>query len=74
MHYMAKLFAVSEIEALSDAYHALALLKTHPAIQPHRIGLVGFSYGGMAIRLAMAHRIQKAFNEEPGFSVFVDFS
>lgn len=73
MHYMAKLFAVSEIEALSDAYHALALLKTHPAIQPHSIGLVGFSYGGMAIRLAMAHRIQKAFNEESGFSVFVDF-
>ncbi len=73
MHYMAKLFAVSEIEALSDAYHALALLKTHPAINPNRIGLAGFSYGGMAIRLAMADRIQSAFKEDKGFAVFADF-
>ena len=73
MHYMAKLFAVSEVDALSDAYHALALLKTHPGVDGNKIGLAGFSYGGMAIRLAMAQRIQKAFNEPKGFAVFADF-
>ena len=73
MHYMAKLFAVSEVEALSDAYSALALIKTHPLIDASRIGLAGFSYGGMAIRMAMAERVQAAFNEDSGFAVFADF-
>ena len=73
MHYMAKLFAVSEIEALSDAYNALAVLKTHPLVDAARIGLAGFSYGGMAIRMAMAERVQNAFNEKSGFAVFADF-
>ena len=73
MHYMAKLFAVSEVDALSDAYNGLALLKTHPAIDPDKIGLAGFSYGGMAIRMAMAQRIQRAFHEDKGFAVFADF-
>ena len=73
MHYMAKLFAVSEIDALSDAYSALSLLKKHPAVKANKIGLSGFSYGGMAIRLGMDHAVQMAFSEPDGFAAFVDF-
>lgn len=72
-HYMAKLFAVSEIDALSDAYSALKLLTTHPLIDGNKIGLAGFSYGGMAIRLAMDKRLQTAFDAAPGFVLFADF-
>jgi dienelactone hydrolase len=70
---MAKLFAVSEIDALSDAYSALSLLKKHPAVKANKIGLSGFCYGGMAIRLGMDHAVQTAFSEPDGFAVFVDF-
>lgn len=39
--------AVTPHSMLVDAYQALALLQTHPAIDPDRIALVGWSKGGM---------------------------
>lgn len=71
--YMQKVLAVTEFDATADAYGALAVLSTHPAIDPGRIGVMGFSYGGMAVRIAMDERVRQAIVPElRGFAAFVD--
>ncbi len=71
--YMAKVLAVTEFDAATDAYAALRLLSTHPAIDGERVGIMGFSYGGMAVRLVMDERVREAVAPEvPGFAAFVD--
>lgn len=73
-HYMAKVLSVTEFDAIADAYAALELLSTHPRIDAARIGLAGFSYGGMATRFAMDRRIHQALAPtHPGFAVHVDY-
>ena len=70
---MAKVLGVTEFDAVADAYGALAILSTHPAIDPARIGLMGFSYGGMATRIAMDERVRRAFAPRArGFAAFAD--
>ncbi|MDJ0851184.1 MAG: dienelactone hydrolase family protein [Myxococcota bacterium] len=72
-NYMLRVVAVTEFDAVADAYGALRLLSAHPAIDPTRIGVMGFSYGGMAVRIAMDERVRLALAPElPGFSAFVD--
>ncbi len=71
--YMSKVLAVTEFDAASDAYGALVLLSTHPAIDGERIGMMGFSYGGMAVRISMDERVREAFApKHRGFAAFVD--
>ena len=71
--YMSKVMAVTEFDAATDAYAALRLLSTHPAIDGTRIGMIGFSYGGMAVRIAMDERVREAVAPaHPGFAAFVD--
>lgn len=71
--YMAKVLAVTEFDAVADAYGALRILSTHPALDASRMGVMGFSYGGMAVRLAMDERVRKALlPEHPGFAAFAD--
>ncbi|MBJ22226.1 MAG: dienelactone hydrolase [Deltaproteobacteria bacterium] len=71
--YMSKVLAVTEFDAAADAYGALLLLSTHPAIDGERIGMMGFSYGGMAVRIAMDERVRESYApEHPGFAAFVD--
>ena len=71
--YMAKVLAVTEFDAVADAYGALRLLSTHPALDASRVGLMGFSYGGMAVRLAMDERVHEALLPgHSGFAAFVD--
>ena len=71
--YMVKVVAVTEFDAVADAYGALRLLGTHPAIDGERVALAGFSYGGMAARIAMDERVREALApESAGFSAFVD--
>jgi dienelactone hydrolase len=71
--YMAKVLAVTEFDAVADAYGALRVLSTHPAIDGDRVGLMGFSYGGMAVRIAMDERARRALApDHPGFRSFVD--
>ncbi len=71
--YMRKVIAVTEFDAITDAYSALRLLSTHPRIDPDRIGLMGFSYGGMATRFAMDDRLREALApQHPGFAAFID--
>src|SRR5580704_17395342 len=38
---------------VADAYAALAYLATRPEVDPHRVALAGFSYGGMATQYAL---------------------
>lgn len=71
--YMAKVLAVTEFDAATDALAALGHLATHPAIDADRIGVMGFSYGGMAVRIAMDERVREAvLPSHPGFRAFVD--
>ncbi len=72
-NYMIKVGTVTEFDLITDAYAALVLLSTHPRIDPKRIGVIGFSYGGMAARLAMDDRLRAALApEHPGFALHVD--
>ena len=45
--YMLRSGSVTEFDIVTDAYSALKLLSTSPAIDPKRIGLVGHSEGGI---------------------------
>ena len=63
--YMFKVLSVTEFDVISDIYHALTILRTHPDIDPQRIGAMGMSYGGMAVRFALDKRIKEAFIKEP---------
>ncbi|MFT5443308.1 MAG: dienelactone hydrolase [Myxococcota bacterium] len=72
--YMVRVLSVTEFDAIADAYAALHLLATHPAIDGQRIGVGGYSYGGMAARFAMDERIRQALApDHSGFAAFVDY-
>jgi dienelactone hydrolase len=72
--YMARVLSVTEFDVVADAYGALRALSAHPAIDSERIVLVGFSYGGMATRIAMDTRVRaRLAPESAGFAGFVDF-
>jgi|SRR5579871_965757 len=43
------------IETLPDVYGARRFLAAHPRIDPQRIGVMGFSFGGIASMLAATH-------------------
>ena len=72
--YMVRVLSVTEFDAVADAYGALKLLASHPAIDANRIGVMGFSYGGMAARFAMDERIRRALApDHRGFAAVADF-
>lgn len=58
--YMYKTLSASDIDIVTDAFSALKLLADHPAIDANRIGVTGYSYGGMATRYTLDTRLQKA--------------
>ncbi|MDO6693696.1 dienelactone hydrolase family protein [Aliiglaciecola sp. 3_MG-2023] len=66
--YGLRVAIVSDADETADAYSALTFLNQHPAINPEKIGLMGFSYGGMATRAALDSRIQQ--NMAPQVSPF----
>lgn len=71
--YRNKTAGVTEFDVVTDAYAALRALQNHPAIDGSRIGVMGFSYGGMATRLAMDDRIREQLASDiPPFSLHVD--
>lgn len=71
--YLFRNASVTEFDVISDAYAALDLLGSSPLIDANRVGVIGFSYGGMAARLAMDSRIRSALNEgEAEFSLHID--
>ncbi|MEH6585042.1 MAG: dienelactone hydrolase family protein [Halioglobus sp.] len=72
-NYIIRTSAVTEFDLIADAYSALKLLGSSPLIDPERIGIIGFSYGGMAARLAMDTRIQQALAPEATpFNLHID--
>lgn len=65
---------VTEFDVVTDAYSALKALNRHPAIDPRRIGVMGFSYGGIATRLAMDSRLKTLLAPSvPPFAAHVDY-
>ena len=56
--YTMKTMASTEVDLITDAYAALNILSTHPAIDGSRIGVTGYSYGGMATRYVLDKRIK----------------
>jgi dienelactone hydrolase len=55
---------VTESMMLADAYAALRFLRAHPAVDPDRIAVMGFSYGGMITVLAAYEQMRRLFAVE----------
>jgi len=72
--YRLRTVSVTEFDVLADAYAALRALSQHPAIDAARIGVMGFSYGGMATRLAMDARVREVMAPDlTPFALHVDY-
>jgi len=56
--YVMKTMITTEVDIMSDAYSALKILGTHPSIDAKRIGVTGYSYGGMATRYVLDDRLK----------------
>ena len=71
--YQMKTMIATEVDVISDAYSALNVLGTHPAIDATRIGVTGYSYGGMATRYVMDDRIKNIMAPDvPAFALHMD--
>lgn len=57
--YQMKTMIATEVDVMSDAYSALKILSTHPAIDASKIGVTGYSYGGMATRYVLDDRLKR---------------
>ena len=56
-------------DTLPDAFGALKFLAGHPAIDPRRIGIMGFSWGAMLSLLAMSEAAaERALGTQPRFA------
>jgi dienelactone hydrolase len=72
-NYLVRTSSVTEFDLIADAYAALRLLGTSPLVDSRHIGVMGFSYGGMAARLAMDARLKEALAPAvPPFSLYID--
>lgn len=58
-------------ETLPDVYGARAFLAAHPAVDPARIGVVGFSFGGVSSMLAATHRYNDQFLKGSSFAALM---
>ena len=71
--YVMKTMIATEVDIMSDAYSALKILGTHPAIDNNRIGVTGYSYGGMATRYVLDDRLKKIMAPDvPPFALHMD--
>ncbi len=71
--YVMKTMAATEVDIITDAYAGLKLLGTHPAIDKNRIGVTGYSYGGMATRYTLDKRIKNIMAPDvPPFALHMD--
>ena len=57
----------SPIETLPDAFAAKAFLAAQPEIDPGRIGVMGFSWGGVVSLLAAGRSVQRLSGGTPAF-------
>jgi dienelactone hydrolase len=64
----------SPIDTLPDAFGALRFLAAQPEIDPARIGIMGFSWGGVVTLLSATRRVADAFRGDgPGFAAHAAF-
>ncbi len=60
--------------ALPDMYGALRFLAAHPRVDPARIGIMGWSWGGIVALRAAREEVQQAYaGAGPRFAAFVAF-
>jgi dienelactone hydrolase len=52
---------VTEAQMLADAFASLTFLAQHPAVDTTRIGIIGFSYGGMTSILTAYRQVQQHY-------------
>lgn len=62
MSFTDRLINITEAMMMADAYAALRWLAARPEIDPQRVALVGFSYGGMASLYAAYEQVARAFS------------
>jgi len=55
--FMDRIFNITEVMLLADAYAGLAYLDDLPEVDGDRVALIGFSYGGMASTLAAYRQV-----------------
>jgi dienelactone hydrolase len=58
-------------ETLPDVFGAHAFLAAHPAVDPARIAVLGFSFGGVAAMLAATHACNDRFLPAAHFAAFM---
>jgi len=60
---------------VADAYAGLKLLSTHPAIDPNRIALIGYSAGGAVMLLSVSGQARRATVGDggPRFAAYVGY-
>jgi len=64
----------SPIETLADAFGALKFLRAQPEIDPARIGVMGFSWGGVVTLLsAVKANAEPRLEGQPGFAAHAAF-
>jgi dienelactone hydrolase len=61
------------VETLPDVYGARAFLANHPAVDAARIGVMGFSFGGIASMLAATHAQNDRFLPGGHFRALMPF-
>jgi len=61
----------SVIETLPDVYGARKFLAAHPAIDGKRIGVMGFSFGGVASMLSATHAHNDRFEPNGSFAAYM---
>lgn len=61
----------SVIETLPDIYGARAFLAAHSAVDANRIGVIGFSFGGVATMLAATRAQNERFLREDSFAALM---
>jgi len=71
--YVMKTMIATEVDVMSDAYSALKILGTHPSIDASKIGVTGYSYGGMATRYVLDDRLKSIMAPDvPPFALHMD--
>ncbi len=60
-------------ETMPDAFAALSYLQNLPEIDDNRIGILGFSWGGVISMLSRSKKVLKQYNVRDGFAANVSF-
>jgi dienelactone hydrolase len=66
--------AINMSSVMADAYRALALLAAHPRVDPSRIAVIGFSFGGRAALWASHPRFREKYGADgPRFAAHLAY-